>query len=249
MTKVLVVEHEPELAKKLSDWLHSDHYIVEVQSDAKAALQRLSGYPYDLIVVDWDLPGVSGPEFCHTFRDSGGQAPVLMISHRSDVDDKETGLDAGADDYLVKPFQLKEISARLRALRRRCSFSFQGVLRAGDLVLDPDARTVTKLGTPIHLEPREFNLLEFLMRNQNKTFSAETLIRRVWESESSTTTDTLRAYIRSIRRKIDTPEVESIISTVHGVGYKIHLVPSEPEAAIDTNGNGNSISAKAVSAV
>lgn len=226
MAKVLIVQDTQHRADDVADHLDKQQFLVECITDGNSALSRMTSYHYDVVVMDWAQPDINAPELCQEYRKAGGNSPILLLSNMADVELKEAGLEAGADDFLTKPYHPKELVARVRALRRRSTAHFQAALHAGDLRLDPDARTLTKNGVPLHLEPREFNLLEFLMRNQNKTYSAESLIRNVWESDSQTTTDTLRAYIRSIRKKIDSPGQDSIISTVHGVGYKIQSTPN-----------------------
>ncbi|HEY9784145.1 MAG TPA: response regulator transcription factor [Candidatus Obscuribacterales bacterium] len=223
MGKILVIEDEEDLAEEIRDWLSHDGYVVDVVHQGNRALDYLASYKYDAIVLDWMLPGIDGLEVLRQFRSAGGNTPVIMLTARSALEYKQKGLDSGCDDYLTKPFLLGELSARIRALIRRASpaTSLSNTLTAGDVVLDPTSRTVLKGDVPVHLEPKEFNLLEFLMRNANKTFSAEALIQRVWESETHTTADTLRTYIRALRRKIDSPGQTSIITTVHGVGYKV----------------------------
>jgi len=221
MSKVLLVEDELDLAEQIKDWLEDESYIVETVADGDIALDMLRVYKYDVVILDWMLPGSDGIALCRKFRAAGGKAPIIMLTAKPNLEDKEVGLGSGADDYLTKPFQLKELSARLKALIRRATLSFSTSLETRDVALDPDAHTVLKGGNPVHLEPKEFNLLEFLMRNKNKTFSADALIEHVWESGTHTTSDTLRTYVKSIRRKIDTPGQASLIVTVYGVGYKI----------------------------
>ena len=220
MSKVLLVEDEQDL-EQVKDWLQDDNYIVEIAQDGEEALDMLAVYKYDAIILDWMLPRIDGVELLKSFRSHGGTTPIIMLTARETLEDKEVGLYSGADDYLTKPFQLKELSARLKALIRRATVTFSKHLEVKDLVLDPDGHSVTKGGAPLHLEPKEFNLLEFLLRNKNRTFSAESLIEHVWESGTNTTADTLRTYVRALRKKIDTQGEPSIIVTVHGVGYKI----------------------------
>lgn len=223
MSKILLVEDEDDLAVQISDWLAREHHTVEHVNNGGEAVDHLAVSKYDVIILDWLLPGLDGIEVCRKYRSMGGKTPILMLTAKSTIEEKETGLDSGADDYLAKPFHLKELSARVRALVRRSSGQSSTILEAGDIVLDPIARTVTKGGSAIHLERKEFNLLEFLMRNANKTFSAEALLDRVWESGSLASSDAIRTYIKSLRKKVDTPGGVSLITTVHGVGYKLEL--------------------------
>ena len=221
MSKVLLVEDEADLASQIKLSLTREHYTVEVVDNGEAALDMLRVYQYDVIVLDWGLPGMTGLEVMRKFREKGGKTPILMLTARSSIDDRAEGLDSGADDYLPKPFHAKELNARLRALIRRASQATTTVLHIGTLVLDPVARKVEKEGVELKLEPKEFNLLEFMMRNANTVFSAEALIDRVWESETLVSTDAIRTYIKGIRKKVDTDGEPSIIATVHGVGYRL----------------------------
>lgn len=223
MSKILIVEDEQDLASQVADWLKREHYLCETVDNGAAALDRLRVYQYDVVLLDWMLPGMTGIEVCKQFRGRGGKTPILMLTAKSQEDDKETGLDIGADDYLVKPFGLKELSARIRALIRRTSISTQAVgkiLNYGKLELDPTSRRVTKEGAEVHLEPKEFSLLEFFMRNPDQVFSAEALINRCWESETLMSPDSIRTYIKGLRKKIDDKDGPSTIVTVHGVGYR-----------------------------
>jgi DNA-binding response OmpR family regulator len=221
MSKILLVEDEEDLAIQVKDWLSREHYMVEHIADGLMAISQLAVCKYDVILLDWLLPGATGVEVCRRYRSTGGKTPILMMTAKSDIEDKERGLDSGADDYLSKPFHLKELSARVRALIRRASAFPSNVLTAGDIVLDPAGRTVMKNETPIHLERKEFNLLEFLLRNKNIAFSAEALLDRVWESGSMASPDAIRTYIKSLRKKVDSAGRPSLITTVHGVGYKL----------------------------
>lgn len=226
MSKILLVEDELDLSKQIQDWLAREHYIVETIDNGETAYHHLRVSKFDVIILDWQLPGMSGLEICKKYRSSGGKSPVLMLTARSTIDDKEMGLDAGADDYLCKPFHLKELSARVRALIRRSSASAasSNILHLGDISLDPSARRVTKGGVDVKLEPKEFSLLEFLMRNRNVVFSADALLDRVWESDTSVSPDSIRTYIKGLRKKLGSSGEASIITTVHGLGYRLEDV-------------------------
>ena len=222
MSKILLVEDELDLSDQIRDWLIRDHHIVEAVGNGEMAYHQLRVSKYDVIILDWQLPGMSGLEICKKYRAQGGKSPVLMLTARSTVDDKEQGLDAGADDYLCKPFHLKELSARIRALIRRSSGGqAANILHLKDISLDPSARRVSKGSTDIKLEPKEFALLEFLMRNRNIVFSADALLDRVWESDTSVSPDSIRTYIKALRKKLDASGEPSIITTVHGLGYRL----------------------------
>lgn len=220
MAKVLLVEDEKALSDVVVDWLTSQQYIVEHVDNGQEALHRLNCYQYDLVVLDWGLPGVSGLEVCQQFRSQGGTTPVLMLTGKREIDDKEAGLDAGADDYLTKPFHMKELAARLRALLRRPQNVVAKQLSAKDILLDPTTHRITKGGEEVNLLPREFALLEFLMRHPSQVFSAEALLDRLWAADSEATSGTIRTYVNRLRNKIDTDGQPSLISTVHGIGYR-----------------------------
>ncbi len=221
MAKILLIEDDVEFSGIVQGWLSNEHHSVEVVHDGSEARDRLQVYEYDLLILDWQLPGLSGIEVCKEFRSQGGVTPILMLTGKSAVTEKETGLDSGADDYLTKPFHMKELSARVRALLRRASRGTSNVLTIGGLVLDPSNYSVARDGTEIQLQKREFALLEFLMRNPNRVFSSEALLERVWATEADVTPDAIRVYIMRLRKKIDEGAKSSMIQTVHGVGYKL----------------------------
>jgi two-component system, OmpR family, response regulator MprA len=231
MAKILVVEDEHDLSIPMRDWLTREQHVVEVVDTGLEALDRLRVYKYDVIVLDLMLPGLNGMEVCRRYRNDGGNASILMLTAKNTVEDKEQGLDAGADDYLTKPFHLKELSARIRALLRRHTQSTSRELRVGELILDVVSRKVTFNGEEVHFVPREFSLLEFLMRHPNQVFSAEALLDRVWASDTMASPDTIRTYIKILRKKLGGEGKESLIRTVHGVGYKIEA----PSASASDN--------------
>lgn len=221
MAKILLVEDEPDIAELVVVWLTQDHHAIDVVNNGEDALSLLAVYQYEAIILDWMLPGLSGVEVCRKFRNQGGTTPILMLTAKKHVDEKEAGLDAGADDYLTKPFELKELSARIRALLRRPSAFSGTVLKVGPIVMDTATYKVTKVNEVIQLLPKEFALLEFFMRHPNQIFSAEALLDRVWTSDSEASPETIRTYIKRLRKKIDEEGKQSMLSTVHGVGYKL----------------------------
>jgi DNA-binding response OmpR family regulator len=220
MAKILVVEDDRELSALIVDWLTGEKHVPEPVYEGTEGLERLKFYKYDAAILDWELPGLPGPEICRQYRDSGGHTPIIMLTGKKELEDKTTGLDSGADDYLTKPFQMPELSARLRALLRRSGREVsRNVLSAGHIELDPVSRKVTSNGTEISLQPKEYSLLEFLLRHPNQPFSAEAILDRVWSSESDASPDTVRLQIMRIRNKIDVDGKESMIRTIHRVGY------------------------------
>jgi len=223
VAKILVVEDELDLAQQLEDWFKREQYTVDVVNNGLDALNRLMVYKYDVVLLDWMLPVLSGLEVLKRLRARNNKTPVVMLTAKDTIDDTEAGLDSGADDYITKPFSLREVSARVRAAVRRNSSASQTLLVAGDLELDPVARSVEKRGKPIHLEPKEFNLLEFFMRHQNQVFSADALIERVWPSDTMVSPDAIRTYIKVLRKKLDDDNGPSLIQNVRGVGYKFGL--------------------------
>jgi DNA-binding response OmpR family regulator len=223
MPKILLVEDEKELADVIRDWLSEDFHLVETATDGHEALRRLSDSTYDLIILDLMLPVISGMDVCRQYRSNGGSTPILMLTAKHSLNAKEAGLDAGADDYLTKPFELRELSARARALLRRYKSSPISVLAAGDLSLDRNSCRVTKNGEEVHFLPKEYALLELLMRNQGTVLSVDVLLDNVWGKQSEVVPDTVRSYIKTLRKKVDTEGKPSIIRTVHGIGYVIDL--------------------------
>lgn len=218
MAKILVVEDNEELANSVRTYLMFEHHTVEHIGNGQTASDHLRAFQYDLILLDWNLPGKDGIDILRRFRELGGTTPVLMLTGHDTVDEKEFGLDSGADDYLTKPFQMKELGARVRALLRRpAAVSNTNVLQAGNISIDTQKYRVTLNGEPITLVPREFQLLEFFMRHKNQVFSPEALLDRVWPSDSEASTEAIRTALKRLRKKVD-PD-GNLIRTVHGVGY------------------------------
>ena len=220
MAKILLVEDDKALCGTVQKWLTHEHHLVEAVDNGEQALENLKFYKYDLVVLDVNLPKMSGLDVCKQFRQSGGVTAILMLTGRDAIDDKEKGLDSGADDYLTKPFHLKELSARVRALLRRPASMTGDVLRSGGLSLETATYRVLRDGEEIQLSQQEFSLLEFLMRNSNQVFSPEALLDRVWKSSSDVSPQAIRTHVKMLRKKIDKEGEPSFIKNIHGVGYR-----------------------------
>jgi two-component system OmpR family response regulator len=220
--KVLVVEDEQKIAQFLKKGLTEKGYTVEAVGDADAALERLEASPFDLIILDLLLPGSrDGLELCREVRLRGVRSKILMLTARDTVENKIEGLDAGADDYLVKPFSFRELLARLRALLRRTEPKEAGPLAWGDLTYDPDAREVARGGEVIRLTAREGALFELLLRRRGRVVPRSEIQARIWEDAYDLSTNIIDVYINALRKKIDAGGQEKIIQTVRGVGYRV----------------------------
>jgi two-component system OmpR family response regulator len=221
LAKVLVIEDDPAVAEAVSELLRSQGHRVEVVYDGQEGYDHLILSGYDLAIVDWQLPSLNGTVICARYRANNGKVPILMLTQKSSTTDKATGLDAGADDYLPKPFDAKEFNARVRALLRRSSGFFQSTKELGKLVLDSGACTVCIDERTIKLLPSEFALVEFLMRHPGTFFTADQLLKHVWDSSAEVTSEALRTCVSRLRTKLDQPGEPSIIETSRGWGYKI----------------------------
>jgi DNA-binding response OmpR family regulator len=231
MAKILLVEDDRELVEIISDWLTGEMHSVEHVNNGLDALERLKFYPYDLIVLDLGLPRLGGVEVCKQFRASGGKLPVLMLTGKTELEQKEEGLDAGGDDYLCKPFHPRELSARIRALLRRPGTALPSTLKVGNIELHPGSLKVTKNGKELVLLPREYALLEFFMRNPGCVFNSEALLDRVWSNESDCSPDTVKVHINRLRNKIDDDGSQSMIRTVFRQGYKLEPAAGDKSLA------------------
>jgi len=221
MAKILLIEDDLVTASMVRDWLEGERYTVEEAHTGAEAIDFLKTYEYDLLIVDWTLPEGNGVEVMKAYRSNGGRSPILMLTGKRAIMEKEAGLDAGADDYLTKPFDMRELSARIRALLRRSPEVRGIVMHCGNIALDTINCSVTKDGKHLKLLPTEYSLLEFLMRNQGTVFSTASLLEHVWKAESDATDIAVRTYITRLRKKIDTDGAPSMITTVHALGYKL----------------------------
>lgn len=223
MARVLVVDDEPAVRRALERALRLENYDVELAADGEEALDALAGKPADVVILDVTMPRLDGLEVCRRLRQSGDHTPILMLTARDAIDDRVTGLDVGADDYLVKPFALRELQARLRALLRR---SGEGagegeILHYADLVLDPIAHEVRRGDRIIELSKTEFLLLELFMRHPRQVLTRSTIFENVWGYDFGPTSNALRVYIGYLRRKLEEAGATSEIHTVRGVGYAL----------------------------
>lgn len=221
MAKILLVEDDKTIGKLLTLQLEQEHHLIERVDSGKDALFNLRVHDYDLVILDWMLPDLTGLDVCKTYRESGGKVPILMLTARGEAQDKVSALDTGADDYLVKPFVPVELSARIRALLRRPSVIAGKNLMVGDISLDTGMRQVTRNGIAIELTAKEFGLLELLMRHPNQSFSVEAILDRLWKSETSASLETVRTHVKTLRRKLGDSEDNPIIRTKRGLGYRI----------------------------
>ena len=219
--RVLVVEDEVRLARALQKGLRAEGFVVDLVHDGAAGLDSAREGSYDAIVLDVMLPRLSGYEVVRTLRTERNWVPVLMLSAKDGEYDQADGLDVGADDYLTKPFSYVVLVARLRALLRRGAPQRPAVLAAGDLLLDPAARTVTRGSTPIELTAREFSLLEYLIRDPGRVVGRLELLEHVWDAYGASEANVVEVYIGYLRRKIDAPFGRKAVTTVRGVGYRL----------------------------
>jgi DNA-binding response OmpR family regulator len=216
--RVLIVEDERPLADALARGLRREGMAVDVAYDGDAGHEKSSITRYDVVVLDRDLPGMSGDELCAVLAGTGGTTRVIMLTASGALADKVEGLSLGADDYLAKPFDFPELVARMRALGRRATPATPPVLSAGDVLLDPARRTVHRAGAPIDLTRKEFGVLEVLLGAGGAVVSSEELLERVWDEHADPFTTTVRVTVMTLRKKLGEP---GVIETVVGSGYRV----------------------------
>jgi len=225
--RVLVVDDDPQLREALTRALELDGYAVDTASNGVKALEAISSQRPDVMVLDVMMPYVGGLDVCRTLRERKDRLPILVLTARDEVGDRVAGLDAGADDYLTKPFALEELRARLRALLRRTASEHddEAILSYADLVLDPAARTVHRGDRPVDLTRTEYALLELLLRNAGRPLPRDVIMDRVWGWESEPTSNSLEVFVGYLRRKTEAGGEARLIHTVRGVGYVLRAEP------------------------
>jgi DNA-binding response OmpR family regulator len=221
--RILVIEDEVKMAGLLRRGLAEEGYAVDIARTGADGLWAGTENPYDAIVLDLMLPDTSGVEVCRTLRERGRWMPVLMLTARDAIADRVAGLDAGADDYLPKPFAFSELLARLRALLRRGAHERPPVLRVGNLTLDPAARRVERSGTAIELTAKEFALLELFMRRAGEVLTRSRILEHVWDFAYEADSNVVDVYVRYLREKVDRPFGADSIETLRGTGYRFRL--------------------------
>ncbi len=215
--RILIVEDEHRIAGNIKLGLEQENYAADVVYDGTEGFDLAASGDYDVIILDIMLPGKSGLDICRDLRREKIHTPILLLTARSQLQDKVSGLDSGADDYLTKPFAFEELLARIRALIRRPRQALSAILKFKDLILEPQNYLVKKSNKPLKLSKKEFAILEYLMRNQGKILTKEQIITHVWDYDADVLPNTVEANIKNLRRKVG----ENLITTVRGFGYKL----------------------------
>lgn len=222
MTRILIVEDDERISRPVAEDLQNQCYAVDTARDGEQGWLKASENVYDLILLDWMLPKLDGLSLCKKLRDTDYVGAILMLTAKDTNQDKIRGLDSGADDYLIKPFAIDELSARVRAMLRRQSGDKRPILAVGELRLDPASCMVTFGETKVAVTPTEYRLLAFFLRNPNRTFTKEELLERLWDSQERVAGELIKAHMKGLRnhlKKAGAPD--DIIETVHGLGYRL----------------------------
>jgi DNA-binding response OmpR family regulator len=221
--RILVVEDQEPLANRIRDVLKKERYQTELALDGELGLQQALTEEYDLVILDILLPGMNGVDVLKEIRTTGLKVPVLMLTAKDKVEDKVAGLDAGADDYLTKPFAIPELLARVRSLLRRKSDEKTSLLSVGDITIDTNAREVTRGGEPVGLTPKEYSILQFLMYNKNRVLSRLSIAEHVWGDNFDlfSMTNFVDVHVKNLRKKLNDTGTDKVVETVRGVGYTI----------------------------
>lgn len=221
--RILLVEDDERITKALAEALMDHHYVVDIVQDGQMGWEFMESADYDLIILDVMLPGINGIKLCQKLRQQGKNTPVLMLTAKDTSADKVLGLDVGADDYVIKPFDLQELLARIRALLRRGNSVLPPVLEWGNLRLDPNSCEVTYAEKLLSLTPKEYGLLELFLRSPGRVLSREIILEHLWSFEDIPGEDTVKTHIKRLRQKLKTVGVPStLIETVYGLGYRLN---------------------------
>lgn len=224
MVKVLLVEDDLAISERLATYFRADNNVIECAGNGGDALQLLASFKYDVILLDWNLPDMTGLKICRSFREQGGKTPIIFLTGEGDVEHKETALDSGADDYIVKPFEVRELMARIRSILRRPSELLPNQLALGAVALDRETGAASCEDKHVHLAPRERAVLEFLMRHPNKHFSSKDILNAVWPSDNETNEDNVRTTVKTLRKKLMDLGQPEFLKTVKGAGYIVEFV-------------------------
>ncbi|OLP19373.1 DNA-binding response regulator [Leptolyngbya sp. 'hensonii'] len=221
--RILLIEDDLRLAETLAEALTDQRYVVDLVTDGETGWHQVKTMDYDLLLLDVMLPELDGISLCHRLRSHGYNLPILILTACDTISDEITGLDVGADDYVVKPVDLQKLFARIRALLRRGNATTLPILEWGELRLNPSTYEVSYNHTPIHLTPKEYALLELLLRNGRRVLSRSVIIEHVWPSEASPEEHTVKVHIRGLRQKLKAAgAAEDLIETVHSMGYRLN---------------------------
>ncbi len=225
MPKLLLADDDEKLLENISEWLSAQGFTVETAQDGTAASILMRTVEYDVIVIDWEMPGMTGPEVCQEYRNSNGQTPVLMLTGRGAIEEKEKGFLSGADDYLTKPFHAKELLLRIRSLLGRRVQANKVQYEYGSLLLDLSKNAVFHANEKLKLTSNEFAVLDFLIRNPDKCFNTESLISKIWKSDKAVTDQAVRVCISRLKTKLETYNCKTTIVAELGFGYKLVVKP------------------------
>jgi OmpR-family two-component system manganese-sensing response regulator len=231
VSKILLVDDDAQLTDTLYAFLKGAGYVVDVSPTGEDALQLLSASEYDIIILDWTLPGISGYDVCSSYRKIGGQAPIIYLTGKSDVSFLESALEAGGDDYITKPFDMRELSARMKAILKRRMLPYVDKLSISGLTLDPSRQSLIPHNDSfpvVKLRGKESLLLEYLMRHPNQLFSAQDLLCACWPADSEAGTDTVRTWIKLLRQRLAEIGRPDLVKTVIGSGYILQIDSENP---------------------
>ncbi len=223
MAKILIIEDDLSISESIKAWLEKENHVVDTVADGKEGLDLLLHYAYDLAIIDWQLPGMEGIDICLELQKANKKIPALMLTSRASVDDRVSGLEAGAYDYLVKPCSLEELSARLRALLRRHPVAQEKSLIIGDLELKNDSHEVLRNGEKLSLSPIEFEVFKLLARNLDSSFSADAMLARLWADKPQVSKQLVKVHVKNLRKKLASAGTNVSIATSKNEGYTLSI--------------------------